>query len=186
MIGKLIGVSLVALTQMAIWGLVFITLSIWGINAMASRGVEGVSIPHLPAMFYVYFILFFMLGYFIYATLYVLIGSMVTTSQEGGQLAMPIVFLLLAGLYMAFSVIRNPNSSFAFWISMVPFFSPITMIVRIVGQTPPVWQIALSLFIGAVTVVLLLWVAARIYRIGMLMYGKRATIPEVLRWVRQA
>jgi ABC-2 type transport system permease protein len=69
---------------------------------------------------------------------------------------------------------------------MCPFFSPITMIVRIVSQTPPFWQIALSFVIGVVTVVLLVWLASRIYRIGMLMYGKRATIPEVLRWVRQS
>ena len=101
-------------------------------------------------------------------------------------MAMPIIFLLVAGLYMAFPVIRSPNSSFAFWISMIPFFSPITMLVRIVSQTPPAWQIALSLVIGYSTVVLLLWLASRIYRVGMLMYGKKATIPEVLRWVRQA
>jgi ABC-2 type transport system permease protein len=111
---------------------------------------------------------------------------MVTTTQEGGQMAMPVIFLLMAGLYMAFPVIRSPNSSFAFWVSMFPFFSPITMIVRIVSQMPPFWQIALSLIIGYSTVVLLLWLASRIYRIGMLMYGKKATIPEVMRWVRQA
>jgi ABC-2 type transport system permease protein len=110
----------------------------------------------------------------------------VTTAQEGGQLAIPVVFLLMMALYMAFPVIRSPNSSFAFWVSMVPFFSPITMIVRIVAQTPPFWQIALSFGIGLVTMILLLWLASRIYRIGMLMYGKKATIPEVIRWVRQA
>jgi ABC-2 type transport system permease protein len=110
---------------------------------------------------------------------------MVTTSQEGGQLALPIVFTLLAAFYMAFPVIRSPDSPFAFWVSMVPFFSPITMIVRLVTQPPPVWQILLSLAIGYATVVLIMWLAARIYRIGMLMYGKRASIPEVLRWIRQ-
>ncbi|MDQ6652016.1 MAG: ABC transporter permease [Acidobacteriota bacterium] len=188
MIGKLIGVSLVALTQLGIWFLAFAVLSIWGISALASRGVDmgDIHIPHLPPLFFVYFFLFFVLGYFIYATIYVLVGSMVTTTQEGGQMAMPVIFLLMAGLYMAFPVIRSPNSSFAFWVSMFPFFSPITMIVRIVSQTPPFWQIALSLTIGYLTVGLLLWLASRIYRIGMLMYGKKATIPEVMRWVRQA
>ncbi|MDQ2936701.1 MAG: ABC transporter permease [Acidobacteriota bacterium] len=188
MIGKLIGVSLVALTQLGIWFLAFAALSIWGISALAAQGADigDINIPHLPALFFVYFFLFFVLGYFIYATIYVLVGSMVTTTQEGGQMAMPVIFLLMAGLYMAFPVIRSPNSSFAFWVSMFPFFSPITMIVRIVSQTPPFWQIALSLVIGYSTVVLLLWLASRIYRIGMLMYGKRATIPEVMRWVRQA
>ena len=188
MFGKLIGVSLVALTQLGIWILAFALLSVYGVGMLASQGVNmgDVVIPQLPGSFFVYFFLFFVLGYFIYASLYVLIGSMVSTAQEGGQLAMPIIFLLMAGLYMAFPVIRAPNSSFAIWVSMVPFFAPITMMVRIVSQTPPVWQILLSLVIGAVTVLLLLWLASRIYRIGMLMYGKRATIPEVLRWVRQS
>jgi ABC-2 type transport system permease protein len=188
MIGKLIGVSLVALTQLGIWTLAFALLALYGLGALASQGVNvgDINIPNLPPLFFVYFFLFFVLGYFVFATIYVLIGSMVTTTQEGGQLAMPVVFLLMAGLYMAFPVIRSPNSSFAFWVSMFPFFSPITMMVRIISQTPPAWQIALSLVIGIVTVILLLWLASRIYRIGMLMYGKKATIPEVMRWVRQS
>ncbi len=188
MLGKLIGVSLVALTQMGIWVLAFGLLSVFGVGWLAAQGVNisSIGLPHLPAMFFVYFVLFFMLGYFVFAAIYVFIGSMVTTTQEGGQMAMPVVFLLVAALLMASPVIRSPNSSFAFWVSMFPFFSPITMLVRIVSQTPPLWQILLSLAIGAVTVVLLLWLASRIYRIGMLMYGKKASIPEVMRWVRQS
>jgi ABC-2 type transport system permease protein len=185
MFGKLIGVSLMALTQLGIWVLAFAGAAAYILPALTTRGVD-VNLPHLPPLFFVYFFLFFGLGYFIYATVYVLVGSMVTTTQEGGQMAMPVVFMLMAGLYLAFPVIRAPNSSFAFWVSMVPFFSPITMMVRIVSQTPPFWQIALSLAIGFVTVVLLLWLASRIYRIGMLMYGKKASIPEVMRWVKQA
>jgi ABC-2 type transport system permease protein len=183
MLGKLIGVSLVALTQLGIWTLAFAAVSGFGI--LEAGGLGDVN-PHLPLSFFVYFFLFFGLGYFVYATLYVLVGSMVTTTQEGGQVAMPIIFTLMAGLYLAFPVIRSPNSSFAIWVSMVPLFSPIVMLVRIVSQTPPLWQIALSLSIGALTVVLLLWLAARIYRVGMLMYGKKASIPEVWRWVRQS
>ena len=186
MFGKLIGVSLMALTQLLIWGAAFGVIGLLLVPAMAAQGFEGVNLPHLPPFFFVYFFLFFVLGYFIYATIYVLVGSMVTTAQEGGQMAMPVVLLLMTGLYMAFPVIRAPNSSFAFWVSMVPFFSPISMMVRIISQTPPFWQIALSLLLGFGTVGLLLWLAARIYRIGMLMYGKRATIPEVMRWVRQS
>src|SRR6266850_3851601 len=186
MFGKLIGVSLMALTQLMIWGVAFAAIALYVMPAMAAQGFEDINLPHLPPFFFVYFFLFFLLGYFMYAAIYVLVGSMVTTAQEGGQLAMPVVFLLVAGLYMAFPVIRAPNSSFAFWVSMVPFFAPITMMVRIISQTPPFWQIALSLLIGIVTVVLLLWLASRIYRIGMLMYGKKATIPEVLRWVKQS
>lgn len=180
MMGKLIGISLIALTQLAVWGLAFV-----GFAMFAAPGLSA-QIPDIAPAVFVYFALFFLLGYFIYATIYVLVGSMVTTTQEGGQLAMPIILLLVIGFYLAFPVIRSPDSSFAFWVSMFPFFSPITMLVRIVTQTPPFWQIVLSLLIGFGTVVLLTWLAARIYRIGMLMYGKRATIPEVWRWVRQA
>jgi ABC-2 type transport system permease protein len=186
MIGKLVGVSLVALTQLSIWLAAFALLSLWGLSALAARGAVDVNIPQLPAMFFLYFFLFFVLGYFIYATIYALVGSMVTTTQEGGQLALPVVFLLMTGLYLSFPVIRSPSSSFAMWVSLVPFFSPVTMVVRIVSETPPFWQIALSLLIGFVTVLFLLWLASRIYRVGMLMYGKKASIPEVMRWVRQA
>jgi len=179
MMGKLIGVSLVALTQMGIWAVAFLSFSAW-------LAGSSFTLPHIPPMVFVYFVLFFLMGYFIYATFYAVVGSMVTTTQEGGQLALPIVLLLVMGFYLSFNVIRSPNSSLAFWASMFPFFAPITMLVRIVTETPPLWQILLSLGIGVVTVVGMMWVAARIYRVGMLMYGKKASIPEVLRWIRQA
>ena len=185
MLGKLVGVSLVALTQFAIWGLAFAAFALYGVAVLAGQGMK-VSLPHVPASVFAYLVLFFLLGYFIYATIYALVGSMVTTTQEGGQLAMPIILLLVVGFYLVFPVVRSPNSPLAFWASMIPFFSPITMLVRITTQTPPFWQIALSLAIGFATVVLLVWLAGRVYRVGMLMYGKRATIPEVFKWIRQS
>lgn len=180
--GKLVGVSLVGLTQYVIWAVVFVGAGLYGAGALG--GMEF-NFPRIPVSFALYALLYFLLGFYVYATLYAVVGAMVTTEKEGGQLAFPVILLLMAGIYMAFPVIRSPSSDFAFWVSMIPFFSPITMVVRIVTETPPFWQIALSLAIGILTVVGLVWVAARIYRTGMLMYGKRATIPEVLRWVRQ-
>jgi ABC-2 type transport system permease protein len=185
MMGKLIGVSLVALTQLTIWATAFLAFTLFGVGVLASKGV-ALNIPHVPPIVFLYFGLFFLLGYFIYATMYALVGSMVTTTQEGGQLAMPIILLLVVGFYLAFPVIKSPDSSFAFWVSLFPFFSPITMLVRIVTQTPPFWQILLALLLGYATVLLLIWLAARIYRVGMLMYGKKASLPEVWRWVRQS
>jgi ABC-2 type transport system permease protein len=183
MMGKLVGVSLVALSQLAIWGLAFAAFATYGVGLLAARGLP-LHVPNLPLVNFVYFGLFFLLGYFIYSTIYVLIGSMVTTAQEGGQLSMPVVLLPLIGFYLFLPVSRSPDSSFAFWVSMFPFFSPMTMLVRIVTQTPPLWQIVLSLLLGFGTVALLTWVAARIYSVGMLMSGKKSTIPEVMRWVR--
>jgi ABC-2 type transport system permease protein len=141
--------------------------------------------PHISPFIFIYFAVFFLMGFFIYATVYAVVGSMVTTTQEGGQLAMPVVLFLVAALFISFNIIRSPNSPLAFWTSMFPFFAPITMLVRVVTEPPPLWQILLSLGIGITTAVALIWVASRIYRVGMLMTGKKATIPEVLRWIRQ-
>lgn len=185
MMGKLVGVSLVALTQLAIWSLAFSALALYGAGFLAGRGLRA-SIPGIPFTHFIYFGLFFLLGYFIYATIYALVGSMVTTAQEGGQLAMPIILILVISFYLFLPVSRSPDSSFSFWVSMIPLSAPVAMLVRIVTQTPPFWQIALSLLIGFGSVLLIMWIAARVYRVGMLMYGKRASIPEALRWARQA
>ena len=185
MMGKLVGVSLVALTQLAIWGLAFSVFAVYGIGVLASRGISA-RIPGVPLLHYIYFALFFLLGYFMYATIYALVGSMVTTAQEGGQLAMPIILILVISFYLFLPVSRSPDSPFSFWVSIIPFSAPVAMLVRIVTQTPPFWQIALSLVVGFGTVLLIMWAASRIYRVGMLMYGKRASIPEAIRWARQA
>ena len=185
MMGKLVGVSLVALTQLCIWATAFAAFALYGVSLLSSRGVNA-TIPSIPFSHYIYFGLFFLLGYFIYATIYALVGSMVTTAQEGGQLAMPIILLLVVSFYLFLPVSRSPDSSFSFWVSMLPFSAPVAMLVRIVTQTPPFWQIALSLLIGFSSVLLIMWVASRVYRVGMLMYGKRASLPEAWRWMRQA
>jgi ABC-2 type transport system permease protein len=184
MMGKLVGVSLVALTQLTIWSLAFSAFALYGVNLLASRGMQT-SVPSIPFAHFVYFGLFFLLGYFIYATIYALVGSMVTTAQEGGQLAMPIILILVISFYLFFPVSRNPDSTFAFWVSIIPFSAPVAMLVRIVTQTPPFWQIALSLGVGLCWVLVIMWIASRIYRVGMLMYGKRASFPEAWRWARQ-
>ena len=155
--------------------------------SMQTDTAEVVSaIPTITPLMIVYFFAFFLVGYFIYASVFALIGSMVTTVQEGGQFSFPPIMVMLIGFYLSFAVIRDPNSPLSFWISISPFFAPINMPVRILAETPPFWQIALALGLNAITIVGLVWLASRVYRVGMLMYGKRATIPEVLKWIRQA
>lgn len=185
MMGKLVGVSLVALTQLAIWGLAFSAVAMYGVGVLASRGISA-RIPGVPLSHFIYFGLFFLLGYFLYATMYALVGSMVTTAQEGGQLAMPIILILVVSFYLFLPVSRSPDSPLSFWVSIIPLSAPVAMPVRIVTQTPPIWQIALSLILGFGTVLVIMYAASRIYRVGMLMYGKRASIPEAIRWARQA
>lgn len=185
MIGKLVGVGLAGLTQLAIW--VGSAAAIVSAVAMQTDMGEMLgSVPTITPLMVVYFLIFFLLGFFIYASIFALIGSMVTTVQEGGQFAFPPIMIMLIGFYFCFAVVRDPNSSLSFWVSIAPFFAPITMPVRILSETPPFWQIALSFFINAAAIVALVWLASRVYRVGMLMYGKRATIPEVWKWIRQA
>lgn len=184
LLGKLVGVSLVGFTQFAIWAAMFLLLGLYGGGLALSGG--GISLPRVPAAALLLAPFYFMLGFYVYATLYAVVGSVVTSEKEATQIIMPVSFLPALAIYLAFPIIRNPNSAFSFWVSMVPFFSPITMLVRLVTETPPWWQIALSLLIGAATVVGMVWVASRIYRTGMLMYGKRATLPEIWRWARRA
>jgi ABC-2 type transport system permease protein len=185
MLGKLVGVSLVALTQFAIWGLLIGGFSVYGVATLKGQGMDLQLAPVSPANV-VYFVLFFILGFFIYASVYAVIGSIVRTYDESQGFLMVAIVPLILSFYLVFPVVRSPESTVAFWASIVPLSSPVIMPVRIVSQNVPFWQIGLSVLIGFGTAILLTWLAARIYRIGMLMYGKRATIPEVWRWVRQA
>ena len=185
MMGKLTGVGLAGLTQLAIWILSALALVGVGVAQLSAAGMD-ISIPDISPLMVILFFVYFLLGFFIYASIFALIGSMVTTVQEGGQFSFPPIMLLLVGFYFSFAVIRDPNSTLSFWVSIAPFFAPITMPVRILAETPPLWQIGLSILINAAAIAGLIWLASRVYRVGMLMYGKRATIPEVWKWIRQS
>jgi ABC-2 type transport system permease protein len=184
MLGKLVGVGLAGLTQLMIWVISATVLASFALVQLDAAGM-GVTMPVITPLMFVYFFVFFILGFFIYASIFALIGSMVTTVQEGGQFAFPPIMILLVGFYLSFAVIRDPNSSVSFWASIAPFFAPITMPVRILAETPPFWQIALAIIINLAAIAGLVWLASRVYRVGMLMYGKRASIPEVFKWIRQ-
>lgn len=185
MIGKLVGVGLTALTQLAIWVFSAVALIVFGLSQMRSSGVN-LNLPPISPFFILGLFVFFLLGFFTYATIYALIGSMVTTVQEGGQFALPPVMILLGAFYCVIPITRNPNSDFAVWTSLAPFLSPIVMPARMAIQMPPIWQVLFSMILSLLTILALTWLASRVYRIGMLMYGKRASIPEVLRWIRQS
>src|ERR1044071_2229281 len=163
MLGKLIGVSLVALTQFAIWGMILGAFLLFGVSLLAGQGMN-ITLPQVGASVVVYFFLFFLLGYFLYATIYALIGSIVTSQEESQQFVLLAVFPLLTAFYLVFPVLRSPDSGVAFWASIVPFTSPVVMLIRIVPQTPALWQIALSLGGGFATVVLLMWLLGRVSR----------------------
>jgi len=185
MMGKLVGVALAALTQFGIWVISAVVVAALAIPYLAASGAD-LPIPSISPLAVVYFLIFFVIGFFLYASIFALIGSMVTTVQEGGQFAFLPIMLMLCGFYFSFAVVRDPNSTLSFWASIMPFVAPMTMPVRIINEIPPFWQIALSIFINGVMIAALVWLASRVYRVGMLMYGKRATLPEVWKWIRQS
>jgi len=184
MAGKLVGVGLAGLTQLAIWIVSASVLLGIGFAQMSAAGIE-LSTPTITPVMIVFFFIFFLLGFFLYASIFALIGSMVTTVQEGGQFAFPPILILLAAFYFSFAVIRDPNSTVSFWASVVPFLAPITMPVRILAEMPPAWHLLLAIVLNSAAIAAMVWLTARVYRVGMLMYGKRATIPEVLKWMRR-
>jgi ABC-2 type transport system permease protein len=185
LMGKLVGVGLAGLTQFAIWVISAAVLVAFVLPVVLASGFD-LPLPIITVLDIVYFLIYFLLGFFLYASIFALIGSMVTSVQEGGQFAFLPVMLMLAGFYFSFAVIRDSNSTLSIWASILPFVAPMTMPIRILSETPPFWQIALSILVNLAAITGLIWLASRVYRVGMLMYGKRATIPEVWKWIRQS
>src|SRR5579871_224262 len=181
MTGKLLGVGAVGLTQIVAWTIM------GGVIALPSLAAQpNFSELQLSPLVMISFVLYFLFGYLLYSTMYATIGDISTTEQEGQQLQFIIVIPLVLSVFMLSPVIRTPDSAAVVWMSMIPFFSPIVMYARIVVQTPPLWQIALSLSILIGTIAGLTALCARIYRIGVLIYGKRATLPEIMKWLKYA
>ncbi len=182
MAGKLLGVGAVGLTQIAIW----IVLSVLTTSPMIAAAKSMTKGYHIPAMNIVYFVVFFLLGYMLYSVLYAAIGAMVNTEQEAQQIQFVVMAPLIFAIAFVQVVIQHPSSQMAVWLSMVPFCAPMLMFVRIVIETPPWWQIAICIGLMLATIYGLLLVCARIYRVGILMYGKRPTLPELLKWLKYA
>jgi ABC-2 type transport system permease protein len=181
MMGKILGVGSVGLTQYAIWA-VFAGL-LW-LYAM-SMGAMGQYI-HFSPLTLMFFIIFYVLGFLFYSTLFAMIGSVCNTDQEAQQLQMPVMLFLVFTLVTPMAILQNPDGAFATIVSLIPFFAPITMFLRINILTPPVWQIALSIVFLIAGIYIAGIVSAKIFRIGVLMYGKRPDIREIVKWMRQA
>ena len=132
------------------------------------------------------FVGYFIFGFFIFSGMYAAVGAMCNSDEEAQQAQIPVIFLIITPVMFLVPVIEDPTSTLAVSLSLFPFFSPILMWPRVVASAAPAWQIALSfiLMLGAVFAVA--WLAGRIYKVGMLMTGKRATLPELVRWVREA
>ncbi len=190
MLGKIVGVGGVALTQLAIWMATLVLVVTMGLPALVASRPELGELEslgeYLPAAgAFVMFFGFFVLGFLLFSSLYAAVAAMCSTDEEAQQTQVPVIMLLVVPILFLAPIIEAPNSTLAFWMSMVPFFSPVLMFPRYLGGAP-LWQPLVSLVLVAVTIVGVAWVAGRIYRVGILMQGKRPTLPELMRWVREA
>jgi ABC-2 type transport system permease protein len=180
--GKLLGVGGAGLTQFLIWSLSLLGVSL----AMAGPLAGSIPMPEITPLMLVSFVLFFLLGFLFWAALYAAIGSAVNTVQEAQNFAFPVIMPLILAMVCFPAVLESPDGTLAFTLSMIPGLSPLIMFLRIVVLTPPYWQIGLSIALLVLGILGVLWVAARIYRVGILMYGKKPTFPELVKWVRHA
>ena len=212
MMGKIIGISLVGFLQLAIWGvmlagILFGASVLFGADlgsagqtgmalqggmgaeaaAMAVQGEENEILTAILGLPFgemgLLFVLYFVGGYLLYASFFAAVGSSVNEQEDSSQFMMPVVLIMVFGLYAAMGSVQNTNGPLAFWASMFPLTSPIVMMVR-VPFSVPLWEELLSLLLLYATALGSVWFSARIYRVGILMYGKKPTLKEWFKWIR--
>jgi ABC-2 type transport system permease protein len=184
MLGKLGGICLVALTQMAIWAAAIAVVTAPGVVASLASGPPQMTLPVLPPALWLNFFLLFLCGFFLFATFYAMLGAAFNSLQEAQQLAgLPAIFVVAPAVFMV-QVINDPDSALSVGLSLVPPLTPLVMMLRIATRTPPLWQLLTAYALCGATVAVMIWLCARVYRVGILMYGKKPTLQEIWRWVR--
>lgn len=196
LVGKIFGIGAAGLLQMVIWVLTIVIglkfgpqiAGLFGVSADKVASFEGAlrSFPRVPTMVTLMFLLFFLGGFFIYSTMYAMLGSIATNNQEAQQLIFPVMMPLILGFLMLQPAMMNPDSGVAVFGSLFPLTSSLIMPARSVITDVPVWQMALSVTLLILTIAFIIWMGAKIYRIAIFATGKRASMKEVWRWVRTA
>lgn len=191
MLGKILGVGAVGLTQMAVWIGAVAAMAVAGLPALIAARPEMASLQlirdAMPGVgLLAIFLLFFLFGYFIFSGLYAAVGAMCNTDEEAQQAQLPVMMLVIIPFLFVMQTIQEPTSALSVGMSLFPFFSPILMFARVSVGAAPAWQVALSVVFMTMAVLAVAWVAGRIYKVGILMAGKRPTLPELWRWVREA
>lgn len=182
--GKIAGLAAVGLTQLGVWMMMANLLAAYSVAAAYMAGMN--ILQFLRPVIFVYFFVFFLLGYLLFVCVYAIGGAASNTEKDAQQLLAPFVMLLMLPWFLMVPIITNPDSTLSIWLSLIPLFAPITMFIRVLISEPPAWQIAVSIAVTIATILLLLKVAAKVFRVGILAYGKRATLPELWRWLKQA
>jgi len=183
--GKVLGVGAVGLTQQIIWVVASVAMFKLRAPIMARLGAPAApfQLPEISIGLAILLLLFFLLGFTFYASLYAAVGSSINTEQEAQQAVLPLLIMLVATAVFINPILMNPTSRTAFVMSILPFSAPIIMPLRLAIGSVPWTDLVLSLVGLALSCVLAVWIAARIYRVGLLMYGKRPTMREMARWI---
>ena len=185
--GKIIGVGGVAFTQIVVWTAASAAMMRFRGPIMAAMGLPGLTfdLPPVTPGTVALLLIFFLFGFLLFAALYAIVGAMVSSEQEAQQAQQPLMLIILSPLLLLQPILLNPMTRLAEVASWIPFTAPVIMPLRLSLVPVPASQIALSLAVSGVACVAAIWLASRIYRVGILLYGKRATMREVARWVRQ-
>ncbi len=187
MLGKIVGVGAVGLTQIVIWATVIGVGILYGLTAgAAALGEAGIDLSEIavPLGTVLGVLAFLILGYLLYSGLFAAAGATISNEQDAQHVMWPVLILIILPFIAAQGIIGNPNTPMAIALSLVPFFSPLLMSSRMMVSTIPLWQWASALVLLVACIGGAAWVAGRIYRVGILMKGKRPNLPEVVRWVR--
>jgi len=182
--GKVLGLAAVGLTQISVW------MAMGGLVAGAASGLAlaaGMNLGQFlrPAIV-PWFLIFYLLGYMIYVCVYAVGGAMANSEKEAQQATTPAMLVIMLPWFLLAPIIMSPDSKLATTLSLIPLFTPITMFVRVLVSEPPMWQVGVSIALTILTIYFLFWAAAKIFRVGILSYGKRPTIPELWRWLKVA
>ncbi len=210
MMGKILGVASVAVLQVVIWAVLIVGMSAFilpmftpedvmqsaqlmqqggvaamdsGINPEMLAAVGMVSDIQYMATLFIYLLLFVVGGYLLYSAMFAAIGSAVDSVQDAQQLTTPVTIPIILSIIVMMTIMDNPNSQIAFWFSIIPFTSPVVMMARIPSGIPG-WEIALSLVLLYATFFAMVWLSAKIYRVGIFMYGKKTSFKELWKWMR--
>ena len=182
--GKILGLAAAGLTQVFVWLTMMGLVGAFGATVLA---VADVNIAQfVRPMVFVYFLLFYILGYLTYVCVYAIAGAACNTEREAQQFIGPIMIFMMMPWILMMPIVLNPDAPFAVAFSLAPVFGPMTMFVRLLVTEPPSWHILVSILTSIATIVVFFYVTAKIFRVGILSYGKRPTIPELWKWLKVA